>query len=284
LFNLDQYADSVAALQQAANLGNKQTDLWLRKAQAELAAAAKPAAPAAPSNASKANAATAPTFQLDPLPAVPAAPVVPLAQKTREAWFQTKDSVTITLFAKDLSRDKVTSSFLPEQINVHLVLPDASELKKQWTLYAPIVVDRSSIQVTPYKVELILAKAKAEDWDTLEQKQSAVQAIKRENTITPTADPKAYPSSVSKKTDWEDLEKSAKKAEEEEKPDGEAALHKLFQKIYSGASEDTRRAMVKSYQTSGGTVLSTNWKEVAQKDYTKDRTAPKGQEFRDWDK
>ena len=28
------------------------------------------------------------------------------------------------------------------------------------------------------------------------------------------------------------------------------------------ADEDTRRAMVKSYQTSGGTVLSTNWDEV----------------------
>lgn len=43
--------------------------------------------------------------------------------------------------------------------------------------------------------------------------------------------------------------------------------------------QNTRRAMIKSYQTSGGTVLSTNWKEVAEKDYEKDRVAPKGQEF-----
>lgn len=40
--------------------------------------------------------------------------------------------------------------------------------------------------------------------------------------------------------------------------------------------------MVKSFQTSGGTVLSTNWKEVAQKDYTKERQAPDGQEMKDW--
>lgn len=28
--------------------------------------------------------------------------------------------------------------------------------------------------------------------------------------------------------------------------------------------------MIKSYQTSGGTVLSTNWKEVAERDYAKE--------------
>lgn len=33
--------------------------------------------------------------------------------------------------------------------------------------------------------------------------------------------------------------------------------------------------MIKSYQTSGGTVLSTNWDEVAKKDYEgKDRPDP----------
>ena len=63
--------------------------------------------------------------------------------------------------------------------------------------------------------------------------------------------------------------------------------------------------MIKSYQTSGGTVLSTNWKEVREKvgsllplsvwgcgvhsalllwcaqDYEKERQAPAGQEFVD---
>jgi hypothetical protein len=35
-------------------------------------------------------------------------------------------------------------------------------------------------------------------------------------------------------------------------------------------SQDTRRAMVKSFQTSNGKVLSTNWGEVSKKDYEKE--------------
>ena len=40
------------------------------------------------------------------------------------------------------------------------------------------------------------------------------------------------------------------------------AVDGFFKKLYAGADADTRRAMMKSFQESNGTALSTNWGEV----------------------
>lgn len=40
---------------------------------------------------------------------------------------------------------------------------------------------------------------------------------------------------------------------------------------------------MKSFQTSGGTVLSTNWDEVKEKDYENERQAPNGMLWKDWE-
>jgi len=83
--------------------------------------------------------------------------------------------------------------------------------------------------------------------------------------------------------DWDAVERDLKREEEREKPVEGEAFNKFLQDMYKNADEDTRRAMIKSYQTSGGTHLSGNWSEVEKTDYEKQRTAPKGQEWRNWE-
>ena len=91
----------------------------------------------------------------------------------------------------------------------------------------------------------------------------------------------SYPSSSKNKKNWDKIDKEITKEESKDKPVGDAALNALFKQIYERADENTRRAMIKSYQTSGGTVLSTNWDEVAKKDYEgKDR--PEAPEEQMW--
>ena len=77
---------------------------------------------------------------------------------------------------------------------------------------------------------------------------------------------------------WDALDDSDD--EDASKLGGDAGLQKLFQQIYANADPDTRRAMIKSYQTSGGTVLSTNWSEVGTTDYESSIKPPDGMEVR----
>lgn len=138
--------------------------------------------------------------------------------------------------------------------------------------YANIKAEESSFVVDgEKKIEITLVKENSGPiWSKIEKLENAA--------ATP-----SYPSSNKKAKNWDQLNKQYGDEFEAEKPEGEAALNKLFQQIFKGADENTKKAMMKSFQTSGGTVLSTNWDEVEGKDYEgKDRPdAPAGQEWAD---
>lgn len=137
-----------------------------------------------------------------------------------------------------------------------------------------IDVSRSKVEASKVKVEVSLAKKNiGVQWKDLEKSLVAPSGL----------DQPAYPSSSKVKKDWGQIDRDIAADLKAEKPEGDQALNHLFKEIYEKADDETRRAMNKSFQTSGGTVLSTNWGEVAKADYEgKDRpTAPEGQEWKD---
>jgi suppressor of G2 allele of SKP1 len=71
-----------------------------------------------------------------------------------------------------------------------------------------------------------------------------------------------------------------KTTEEDPNVGGDSTLNSFFQKIFGDADEDTKRAMMKSYQESGGTTLSTNWDEV--KKAKVEVKPPAGAEWKKW--
>jgi len=125
------------------------------------------------------------------------------------------------------------------------------------------------------KIELKLKKATEAQWEGLDK--SAAMA-----KLNAMADGTQRQSAYSSKKDWDSIDSAAKKEADEDKPEGEAALNKLFSDIYGNATDETKKAMMKSFQTSGGTVLSTNWDEVKEKDYEADGI--KGPDGMEWKK
>jgi len=199
--------------------------------------------------------------------------------RVRHEWYQTNTHVVVSILARQVAQDKVSVQFEAAGVGVTIELERGAEYQLNLSLFQKIMPDECKFAVSATKVELTMRKQAAGKWESLEGEGEG------ELQVASVVDASAAPSkgvySGSKK-DWNNIETDLKRQEEEEKPEGEEALNKLFRDIYGKANEDTRRAMNKSFQTSGGTVLSTNWGEVAAKDYEKDRTAPEGQEWKKW--
>jgi suppressor of G2 allele of SKP1 len=91
--------------------------------------------------------------------------------------------------------------------------------------------------------------------------------------------PPSYP--TSSKTGSKNWDKLANEMEENEESQGGDGVQDFFKTLYSQADDDTKRAMTKSYTESGGTVLSTNWSEIAKK--KTEVSPPDGMEEKRWE-
>jgi tetratricopeptide (TPR) repeat protein len=199
-------------------------------------------------------------------------------------YYQTDKFMTISIVEAGITEKDVHVNFGTKQLTVILRKQGVDFTVIANTLYTEIVVEKSKVV---FKDEKVLIKLKKEsenyEWHELFGKNEEFKSpLPPKSKSTDPSAPKNRPYSSDR--DWDQVEKTLTEDEKKEKPAaGENAMNQFFQQIYADASEETKRAMVKSYQTSGGTVLSCNWDEVKEKDYEKERVAPKGMEWKNWE-
>lgn len=181
----------------------------------------------------------------------------------RHEWFQTEQHVTVTIFAKGVTADQVEINIEEKKLAATVKVDANTDYTIDIVLQHPVKPETSDYKILKTKVEIKLVKATAVRWSSLESKEDNEER------------------NVRTAVDWNQLEAQLKKEEEEEKPEGDAALNQLFQKIYADGSDETKRAMIKSFQESGGTVLSTNWSEIGNK--KTEVKPPDGMEYKTWD-
>ncbi|OBA23874.1 SGS-domain-containing protein [Metschnikowia bicuspidata var. bicuspidata NRRL YB-4993] len=193
----------------------------------------------------------------------------PIKAKIRDEWYQSKDSVTITIFAKDVPKDSVQVEFGTRSLAVAFPTSEASEYSYTLdSLYSEIVPERSSYVVGSKKMEISLRKKNEGKWAALEG--DGPISIVPPSASGPKTGGLSYPTSSRKKVDWSNFD-----VKEEDDESGD-----FFAKLYKDVDEDTKRAMMKSYVESNGTVLTTNWAEAKEKTF--ETSPPDGMEAKKW--
>lgn len=201
--------------------------------------------------------------------------------KIKHDWYQTDSHVIITILAKNTKQDGVKVEFGEEALHAAAQLPDGSNYDLNLNITHPVIPGQSTFKVTASKIEVKLKKRDGLRWAALEREPTTSEIAKAMPEAVLSVGPPKYPSSAPKARDWDRVVGDITKQEGDENPEGDAALNALFQKIYSQGSDEVKRAMNKSFQESGGTVLSTNWKEVARERV--EVKAPDGMEWHKWE-
>lgn len=237
------------------------------------------------------------------------------ASHIRHEWYQTSDTVVVTLFAKGIPKEKATIEIQQDSIAISFPLPTGADFHFSLDpLYAHIDTSASTSKIMTTKAELTLKKIVAgQKWPSVEgtelppdervtstgdgdESSAVMHAVP---TIQANSSGPSYPtSSKSGPKNWdkvvENLKKKPKKAKQDRKDNSESdsqeddgidsdegdGVNGFFSKLYKDAGPDQKRAMMKSYQESNGTALSTDWNEV--KRGTVETTPPDGMVAKKW--
>jgi len=196
------------------------------------------------------------------------------APKIRHDWYQTDNEVIVNVFIKNVKEEDLKVDVQPRSASVNVKHPTGSEIVVDFDPFTrEIDPSKSSHKALSSKIEIKLAKKQPGiKWEKLEGDDSA--GVSMSTSTAPTSGHRpTYPSSSRTKHNFDLIARTAEEEEAEEEKrhasdpnaGGDKALQQLFQKLYADADDDQKKAMLKSYQESNGTALSTDWGEVSKK-------------------
>lgn len=247
--HLDRYDVAKEALEEGAKIqGGKDFDKLIKKCNAEIKALEE---------------------------AKHAAPPPPAPATIRHEWYQTQSHVIITILLKNQKPEDIDTRFTDTAIWLGAKLPNGNKYELSLLLAHPIFGDQTTYKCYSTKVEIKAKKQEGIRWSSLEYDESASDCPAPAMFSVPEAAMIEHVPPINAK-DWDSIVRETDNDREE----GDSAMNALFQKIYAEGSDDVKRAMNKSFLESGGTVLSTNWEEIAGK--TTPIKPPDGMEYRKW--
>lgn len=205
----------------------------------------------------------------------------------RYDFYQTDTVVTLSIFVKGASQESLQIDITETSLNAKAVSSSTGSeyVLRIDPLFSTVDVTKSSYKVLSTKIEVVLHKAQPGlRWLSLQA--SAQQSVPSTAVPTYIANQTAGSAAPRAKSKWDSFDPDADDdtskgpAGAAEGGGDEADINKFFQKLYADADPDTRRAMMKSYQESGGTTLSTDWSKVGKEEV---RThPPDGMEAKKW--
>ncbi|KAH7925181.1 SGS-domain-containing protein [Leucogyrophana mollusca] len=195
----------------------------------------------------------------------------------RHEFYETDEKLTLSVFDRGADPAQVSVKFEPRALSYQ----HGDKSLQLQPLKGQIDPDKSDFTVGKVKVEIRLVKAAQGRWGGL-----VGDAPDPLTTFAPTPATATASATAKQRKNWEGITTEILSGEKEKTSDedpnvgGDSTVNSFFQKIFADADEDTRRAMMKSFQESGGTTLSTNWDEV--KKAPVEVKPPSGSEWKKW--
>ncbi|KAF9237337.1 SGS domain-containing protein [Melanogaster broomeanus] len=197
----------------------------------------------------------------------------------RHEFYETDEVLTLSVFDRGANPEEVSVKFAPRE----LTYQNGDKVLSLLPLKGQINPDKCDYKVGKVKIEIRLAKMVQGRWGALVGDSPDPLASVPSTSTTPASS--TIPISHKRKN-WEGItteiltSEHEKSVEEDPNVGGDSTVNSFFQKIFADSDEDTRRAMMKSFQESGGTTLSTNWDDV--KKGPVEVKPPAGSEWKKW--